>query len=178
MSRRGVTVALLLGGVVVLAAIGVLVAGALGGGSDAARGSLSSALADAVPARAPFADLTEVQVAIGDSRCLRLAVADSLDERVAGLRDHSADLGPYDGMLFVFDGPTSTAFTMSGVDSGLEIAFFDGAGRRTTSLSMTPCPDKAEKECPVYRSDAPYVYAVETRPGGLPAGSLGACPAT
>ena len=29
---------------------------------------------------------------------------------------------------------------------------------------MKPCP-KAEAECPVYRADGPYVYAIETLEG-------------
>ena len=38
-----------------------------------------------VPAKAPFEGLSEVHAAIGYDRCLRLVVADSEAERVAGL---------------------------------------------------------------------------------------------
>ena len=101
-------------------------------------------------------------------------MADSFDERVAGLRDRT-DLGPYDGMLFVFQGPSDSAFTMSGVTVPLEIAFFGSDGARNSSTLMKPCPDQAENECPVYRADGPYQYAVETLKGQLPPGPVTAC---
>jgi uncharacterized membrane protein (UPF0127 family) len=128
-----------------------------------------------VPAQAPFEGLSEVKAAVGYDRCLRLVVADSEDERVAGLRGHTADLGPYDGMLFVFQGPTESAFTMSGVDDPLDIAFFEQDGSRNSTRAMPACPDKAETECPVYRADGPYVFALETKAGELPSGPITAC---
>jgi uncharacterized membrane protein (UPF0127 family) len=142
-------------------------------GSDAVASPLSVAIARQVPATAPFEGLGELHVGIG-GRCLRLAVADSLAERVAGLRDHTR-LGPYDGMLFVFPGPTEAAFTMSGVTVPLEIGFYAPDGGRKNALLMRPCPDKAESECPAYRGDGQYLYAVETLKGGLPAGPVTAC---
>jgi uncharacterized membrane protein (UPF0127 family) len=141
---------------------------------SAGTGSFASALSTAGPAAAPFAGLTEVKGAIGGT-CLRFAVADSLDERVAGLRGNSADLGPYDGMVFVFPSSTQTAFTMAGVQDPLDIAFFDREGARNSTRAMKPCPDKAETECPVYRADGPYVFAVETKKGELPSGPITAC---
>jgi len=140
-------------------------------------GSFGSALSTAGPAVAPFAGLTVVKGAIGDT-CLRLAVADSLDERVSGLRGNSAALGPYDGMVFVFPAPSQVGFTMAGVKDPLDIAFFDRDGARNSTRAMKPCPDKAETECPVYRADGPYVFAVETKPGHLPSGPLTACSST
>ncbi len=92
---------------------------------------------------------------------------------MAGLRDHT-DLGPYDGMLFVFQGPSESAFTMSGVTVPLEIGFFGSDGSRNSTRLMKPCP-KAEAECPVYRADGPYAYAIETLRGQLPAGPVTAC---
>jgi uncharacterized membrane protein (UPF0127 family) len=177
MSRRPVVLALTGLVVVVVVVVGAVLLWTGGDDSapDAVGGPLQEALAAAVPARAPFAGLTEVRAAIGDD-CLRLAVADSLDERAAGLRGHAADLGPYDGMLFVFEGPTSARFTMSDVSNALDIAFFTADGDRTTTIAMKPCPDKAQGECPVYGSDALFTYAVETKPGELPSGSLRSCP--
>ena len=93
-----------------------------GSRSDAVPSPLSAGIARQVPASAPFEGLGELNVGIG-GRCLRLAVADSLTERVAGLRGHT-DLGPYDGMLFVFPARRSAAFTMSGVTVPLEIGFY------------------------------------------------------
>jgi uncharacterized membrane protein (UPF0127 family) len=144
---------------------------------SAVTGSFAAALSTATPAAAPFAGLTEVKGAIGDT-CLRLVVADSLDERVAGLRGNSADLGPYDGMVFVFPASSQVGFTMAGVKDPLDIAFFDRDGVRTSTREMKPCPDKAETECPAYRADEPFVYALETKPGRLPTGPLTACSST
>ena len=43
---------------------------------------------------------------------------------------------------------------------------------------MKPCPGKAGAECPSYRADGPFVYAVETLKGQLPAGPITACSPT
>ncbi len=136
---------------------------------------LTAILPRAVPAVAPFEGLSEVHAAIGYDRCLRLVVADSEAERVAGLRDHTADLGPYDGMLFVFQGPSEAAFTMSGVTDPLDIAFFEQDGVRNSTRAMKPCPDEVATRCPVYRADGQYAFAVETKAGELPSGAITAC---
>jgi uncharacterized membrane protein (UPF0127 family) len=67
---------------------------------------------------------------------------------------------------------------MSDVAAPLDIGFFRADGARDSSRAMAPCPDKAQTECPVYRPDGPFTYAVETRPGGLPSGALHACQST
>jgi uncharacterized membrane protein (UPF0127 family) len=139
---------------------------------------VTAVLPRSVPAKAPFEGLSEVHAAIGYDHCLRLVVADTEEERIAGLRGHTADLGPYDGMLFVFQGPSESAFTMAGVADPLDIAFFEQDGARNSTLAMKPCPDKAETECPVYRADGAYLFAVETRSGHLPAGPITACQPT
>lgn len=176
MSRRPVVITLVVLGLIVLS---IAVVKILDETSDPAPNAggipLTAVLPRAVPAKAPFEGLSEVNAAVGHDRCLRLVVADSESERVSGLRDHTADLGPYDGMLFVFPGPTETAFTMSGVDDPLDIAFFEQDGSRNSTLAMKPCPAKAETECPVYRADGPYVFALETKAGQLPHGPITAC---
>jgi len=176
MSRRPVVITLLVLGLVVLSVVVVKVLDEVGDPAPYAGGiPLTAVLPRSVPAKAPFEGLSEVQAAIGYDHCLRLVVADEESERVAGLRDHTADLGPYDGMLFVFQGPTETAFTMSGVTDPLDIAFFEQDGARNSTRAMRPCPDKAETQCPVYRADGPYVFAVETKAGQLPPGPITAC---
>jgi hypothetical protein len=90
------------------------------------------------------------------------------------LRGHT-DLGPYDGMLFVFQGPTDTHFTMSGVTVPLQIGWYGSDGSRSSGTLMKPCPEKAETECPVYRANGDYEYAVETLEGRLPSGPVTAC---
>jgi uncharacterized membrane protein (UPF0127 family) len=176
MSRRPVVIALLVLGAIVVSIVVVKVLDEFGDPAPHAGSlPLSAMLPRSKPAVAPFEGLSEVNAAVGYDRCLRLVVADSQDERVAGLRDHTADLGPYDGMLFVFQGPTDSAFTMSGVDDPLDIAFFEQDGARNSTRAMKPCPDKAETQCPVYRADGPYLFALETKAGQLPDGPITAC---
>jgi uncharacterized membrane protein (UPF0127 family) len=176
MSRRKVVITLVVVGVIALSVVVVKVLDDVADPSPHAGGiPLTAVLPQAVPAVAPFKGLSEVHAAIGYDHCLRLVVADSPDARVAGLRGHSKDLGPYDGMLFVFQGPSEGAFTMAGVTDPLDIAFFENDGARNSTRAMKPCPDKAENECPVYRADGPYVFAVETRGGELPSGPITAC---
>jgi uncharacterized membrane protein (UPF0127 family) len=179
MSRRPIVVALLVVGVIALS-VGVVMVHAEVGDPEPDAGGLpvTAALRRTTPASAPFVGLDAIKAEIGHDNCLRLVVADSLPERYAGLRGHAADLGPYDGMLFVFDAPSESSFTMSGVDSPLDIAFFDANGARTTTLAMKPCPVKADTDCPTYRADGPYLYAVETKGGQLPSGDLAACSPT
>jgi len=121
---------------------------------------------------APFAGSEEVRAAV-DDRCVRLVLADTPALRTAGLRG-AADLGPYAGMLFVEDGDSRGAFTMSGVDRPLAITWFASDGSRLDSARMAPCPDRSEADCPLYRSDRAYRLALET-PGGDPASSIGPC---
>ncbi|HEX3669090.1 MAG TPA: DUF192 domain-containing protein [Acidimicrobiia bacterium] len=136
-------------------------------------GPLASVLAGARPATAPFPQLTEVRLGIGGD-CRRTVVADRTDERATGLMRRS-DLGPYDGMLFVFGTPTSSSFTMSDVPVPLDIGWYDAEGRPVDRLLMQPCPGRSVSDCPVYSSRGPYTYAVETLGGQLPSGALSGC---
>jgi uncharacterized membrane protein (UPF0127 family) len=124
------------------------------------------------PAVAPFAGLTEAKLAVG-RRCLRVVVADDEAEREQGLRTRS-DIGPYDGMLFVFGAPIEARFTMSTVPIPLDIGFYRADGSYVARRHMTPCP-RAEAECPTYGAGAPFAYALETEGGALPSGALSAC---
>ena len=175
MSRRPVVITLLVLGAIVLSVVIVKVLDEVADPTpDAGSIPLTAVLPRSSPARAPFVGLSEVNAAIGGD-CLRLVVADSQEERVAGLRDHTSDLGPYDGMLFVFEGPTEARFTMSDVTDPLDIAFFDQNGNRNSTRSMKPCPEKAETECPAYAADGPYIFAVETKKGQFRSGGITAC---
>jgi uncharacterized membrane protein (UPF0127 family) len=173
-ARRAVAAAVVL--VVAAAVIGGALVLVLGDDDDtpAPAGTLAGVLAGASPATAPFRGLTEVQLGVGGD-CLRTVVADDVDERGTGLM-RRRELGPYGGMLFVFEGPTQGPFTMSDVPVPLDIAWYDAAGRPVDRLVMQPCPDRPPSECPSYRSRGPYRYAVETLEGELPAGALGGCP--
>jgi len=176
MSRRPVVITLLVLAAIALAVVVVKVLDEVGDPDPNAGGiPLTAVLPRSVDAVAPFEGLSEVKAAIGYDHCLRLVVADTDEERVVGLRGNAADLGPYDGMLFVFQGPTESGFTMSGVNEPLDIAFFENEGARTSTRSMDPCPDQATTECPAYRATGPYVFAVETKAGQLPNGPITAC---
>jgi uncharacterized membrane protein (UPF0127 family) len=142
------------------------------GDAEPARpsGAVAAALADAHPASKPFKGLTATRIRVGD-RPLRVVVADEDDERIQGLRQR-ADIGPYDGMLFVFDGPTSTSFTMSTVKAPLAIGFYDRRGRVVDRLRMEPCPLTSEARCARYTPTGEFSYALETLVGDLPHGRL------
>ena len=131
--------------------------------------TITQAMTAAVPASAPFPSLTQTQVRVG-GRTLQVVVADSEPERELGLRQRR-DLGSYDGMLFAFPVDSSDAFTMSTVPVALDIAFYDAVGRLVSRQLMQPCAG-SESECPVYRADHSYRYALETLAGHLPSGSL------
>lgn len=122
---------------------------------------------------APFGAFSEAHVAVGD-RCLRLLVATTEAQRVQGLRQ-VRDLGPYEGMLFVFPSATDARFTMAQTPLPLDIGWFSAAGDRVDRTTMTPCPKGTDATCPTYASEHDYRYALETRAGALPTGSLGSC---
>lgn len=131
--------------------------------------ALEGAVADATPAKRPFRGLTATTVAVG-AQTMPVVVADDAEERSAGLRRRS-DVGPYDGMVFAFDAPTGTGFTMSTVPVALDIGFYDSSGRVVDRLRMEPCAG-SEAECPVYRASGRFVYALETLADKLPRGRL------
>ena len=164
----------------VLVALVVALVGGLGyvfrrgDGTAAPAGSLGPVLASARPAAPPFPGLTEVRLDVGGD-CRHVVVADTLDERATGLM-RRRDLGSYGGMLFVFDEPTSSSFTMSDVPVPLDIGWYDVKGRPVDRTLMQPCPQRSPAECPVYQSKGPYRYALETLGGDLPNGAIGACP--
>jgi uncharacterized membrane protein (UPF0127 family) len=131
--------------------------------------SILKALDAARPADEPFPHLTETRVEVGRDR-LRVVISDTPGERSQGLRERET-IGPYDGMLFVYTEPTTTAYTMSTVPVPLDIAFYDADGRVVTRLRMEPCPGTTG-ECPLYPPTGPFRFALETLAGELPKGRL------
>jgi uncharacterized membrane protein (UPF0127 family) len=167
-------VALLVVGIVKLADDGGGSGNGGGGGTpstsgDATRTGVDAAVRAAVPASAPFADLTRTRVTVG-GRTLDVVIADSETERETGLR-RRRDLGSYDGMLFVFPSPSTTDFTMSTVPVPLDIGFYAASGAVVDRLRMRPCTG-TDTSCPVYRAKGPFSYALETLAGHLPRGTL------
>jgi uncharacterized membrane protein (UPF0127 family) len=116
-----------------------------------------------VPAGAPFAGYREVSLAV-DGGCVRVVLADTNARRELGLRG-TPGRGPYAGMLFVQPGDGDVSFTMSGVRTPLDVAWFAADGTRVDRTRMAPCPTGDAKQCPVYRSGRPYRYALETPVG-------------
>ena len=172
---RAVTAPLLAVGVLAIGVVVVLLA--IHSDDDTGGAARPTTTADGfvigrAPAGKPFAGLTETDLAVG-GRCRHLVVADSLDERVQGLTGRS-DLGSYDGMLFVFDAPTTTSFTMSGVPAPLDIGFYAADGRPVSRRHLRPCPG-ARADCPTYAASGAFSYALETPSGELPAGALSSC---
>jgi uncharacterized membrane protein (UPF0127 family) len=132
--------------------------------------SIGAALRAATPAGVPFPGLTATHVHVG-GRLLAVVLARTEDQRSTGLRQRST-LEPYDGMLFVFPSDISTAFTMSTVPVGLDIAFYRADGRSVGQLRMQPCAG-TEAACPTYDIHKSFRYALETLVGRLPKGRLG-----
>jgi uncharacterized protein len=92
---------------------------------------------------------------------LHVAVATTDRDRQRGLMGVRS-LPRDAGMAFVWTEPTTSAFWMKDTPVPLSIAFVDDGGRIVTIREMEPC--RAEP-CPVYRSDAPFVLAIEANRG-------------
>jgi uncharacterized membrane protein (UPF0127 family) len=93
-----------------------------------------------------------------------VAIADTRERRSRGLM-FVTDLGDLDGMLFVFDTPTSGAFWMKNTLIPLDIAFFRDDGSLVAVLDMVPCGD--QEPCPTYGPGEDYQYALEAPAGDL-----------
>jgi uncharacterized protein len=172
---RRMAIALLVAGAIGVVAAVVLVARDDGSSEETSAPVASSGapfLLTPKPASTPFHGLTEAQLGVG-GKCLRVVLADDMIERVQGLRERS-DLGPYDGMLFVYEEPVNDTFTMSMVPVPLEIGFYAADGTPVSRSHMKPCP-RAEADCPDYPSSGPFTYALETLTGALPSGALSGC---
>ena len=61
---------------------------------------------------------------------------------------------------------------MSGVTDPLDIAFYAADGEPREPAAHGAVPRQGGAQCPVYRADGPFLYAVETLTGGLPPGPV------
>lgn len=111
----------------------------------------------------PLLDGLELTPVTIGSLELMVAIADTPEARSRGLAG-TEDLGPLDGMLFVYEEPVDTGFFMRGVAMALDIAFVDADRRILSVLTMPLCP---EDPCPTYAPSSPYRWAIETPAGGL-----------
>ena len=94
---------------------------------------------------------------------LTVAVADSGESRGQGLMN-IADLGDLDGMLFVWDSPTTTSFWMKDTIIPLSAAFAEESGRIVRILDMRPDP-RDGRDVPQYKSGEPATYVLEMEQG-------------
>ena len=108
----------------------------------------------------------------GNGRRLRLTVeiADTPEATARGLMDVER-LPDDQGMVFLWDEPSTVAFWMKDTLIPLDIAFWDQKGRIFDIQQMQPCAvpegQLAETECPLYRPSDPYVGALEVNLGLL-----------
>lgn len=92
-----------------------------------------------------------------------LWLAESAEQRSQGLM-FVTDLGPADGMAFVYPVPHSGNFWMKNTLLPLSIAFFDPAGTYLDAFDMEPCTDEP---CDLYPTPDDFLVAIETRQGEL-----------
>jgi uncharacterized protein len=146
------------------ALLGVLATAACtdGGGGAAGAGDGATGATEA-PTAAPGTSPHRVTVTVGDAPPVRAEVADTPEERGRGLMGR-AEVSPGTGMLFVFDGPTTSDFYMYRTRVALSIAFV-ADGRVVGVREMRPCRAEDPDDCRTYGVDAPYTRAVEA-PGG------------
>ena len=113
-------------------------------------------------------DLAPVEITLADGEvcALCLWVAATAVQRQRGLMGVT-DLGPADGMVFVYDGPASGQFWMRGTPMPLSIAFFADDGSFVSAADMEPCLTGPPEDCPRYSAAGPYVSAIEVPQGRL-----------
>jgi uncharacterized membrane protein (UPF0127 family) len=104
-----------------------------------------------------------VTAADGTTCELCLWLAATPDQRRRGLM-YVTDLGPADGMAFVYPAPRTGSFWMKNTVLPLSIAFFGPTGDHLGSFDMEPC---AVDPCQRYPTAPDFVVAVETVRSGL-----------
>ena len=91
-------------------------------------------------------------------------VADTASLRSQGLMSVT-DLGPWAGMVFVWEEPTDGGFWMKDTLIPLSIYWLDGDGAIVAIAEMVPCPPD-EDDCPRWRPGVHYLTALEV-PAGM-----------
>ena len=89
-------------------------------------------------------------------------MAETPQERRQGLMEVEELPEGLDGMLFVYDSPRSTTFTMLNTPMPLDIWWFDSSGVLVGSTVMEPC---SAAPCTGYRSPGEIMWALETPQG-------------
>jgi uncharacterized membrane protein (UPF0127 family) len=104
-----------------------------------------------------------IQTASRVVELMDLDVARTPEARAQGLMGVES-LPNNGGMVFLWDAPTTDAFWMKDTLIPLSVAFFDGDGRITAILDMTPC--RADP-CELYQAPGSYVGAIEMNRGAF-----------
>jgi uncharacterized protein len=97
---------------------------------------------------------------VAGGRALSIEVARTEAEREHGLMGRR-DLGPRDGMIFVFDRDDHLSFWMKNTPTALSIAFLSSEGRVLEIADMEPFSEK------IIRSRLSARYALEMRKGAF-----------
>jgi len=99
-------------------------------------------------------------------RRLAAELADTPELRSRGLM-YRTDLGPDQGMLFIFDQAERHCMWMRNTPLPLSVAFIDASGKIINLADMTPFSDTA------HCATRPARYAVETRQGWFARNGVG-----
>nr|UOZ96833.1 hypothetical protein NCPCFENI_00737 [Cupriavidus sp.] len=113
----------------------------------------------------PGSHSREVALSLGGKR-LDAELADTPELRSRGLM-YRTDLGPNQGMLFIFDQAERHCMWMRNTPLPLSVAFIDASGRIINLADMTPFSDTA------HCAARPARYAVETRQGWFAKNGVG-----
>jgi uncharacterized protein len=141
-------------------------------GAETSATAASTSLPDARQRPVGFESVAAVVVPSGDAGepCeLCVWVADDGERRSRGLMQVD-DLGGRDGMIFVYDSPRTTRFTMRNTLLPLSIAFFDADGIFLEAFDMEPC---SAEPCPSYPTPSDFLVAIEVPQGRLDALGIG-----
>jgi uncharacterized membrane protein (UPF0127 family) len=152
-------------GVAALATVALLAAAC---STDPDGGSASTTLGAVAPPESTVPPQLEgfgTDVVDLDGDAWTVAVADTPALRSQGLMGVT-NLGPLEGMLFVFAEDTTANFHMEDTLIPLDIAFFTEDGLLVSTTRMVPC---SEDPCPTYAAAGPYRYALEAPAGELSA---------
>jgi uncharacterized membrane protein (UPF0127 family) len=106
--------------------------------------------------RKSVADYFEIRV--GD-KLVRMQIAVRDEEMQRGLMERR-DLGPNDGMLFVYDRPQSMSFWMRNTPTPLDIGFFDRSGKLIEIYPLHPFDETG-----VQSRSTELLLALETNQG-------------
>ena len=108
-----------------------------------------------------LAGFATATIEVGDQP-LTVLLAETSTQRRQGLREVPSLPVGIDGMLFVWDAPTTATFGMLDTMMPLDIWWFDGDGILLGSTRMEPCP---AEPCAGHGSPGPIRWALETPAG-------------